>query len=328
MSKLISVVTGVAGQDGSYLTEYLLSRGYYVIGITKKHNSHNKYENLKFVINNKDFKLIEGDVTDPTLISRVLSDYRPHEWYNLAAASHVGQSFCEPSATFDIDAKAVITQLELIRQFSPYTRFYQASTSELFGGLKCPQEGYDESTPFHPRSPYGVAKLAAYWATKNYREAYGIYAVNGILHNHSSPRRGMDFATRKISHGVASIKLGLTSKVKMGDLSAFRDEGHSKDYCIAMNKMLKQDDPEDLLIATGSGATIDEMLRYTCQLADLTFDEIYEKDARFLRPSEVPFLKGNPKKAFEKLGWRPTYSWKELLEEMYYYDLQLLKREK
>lgn len=324
MSGLTAVITGVAGQDGSYLAEHLIFMGYNVIGITKKHTTLNNYENISSILKDKKFKLIEGDITDVTLISRVIIDYKPHEWYNLAAASHVGQSFLEPIHTFNIDASSVIGQLEVLRQFSPYTRFYQASTSELFGGLKCPREGYDEETPFHPRSPYGVAKLAAYWAVKNYREAYGLYAVNGILHNHSSPRRGMDFATRKITNGVAKVKLGIDTKVRMGDLSAFRDEGHSKDYCIAMHKMLQQDDPEDLLIATGEGATIQEMLEYVCLLAELPFEQVYEKDSRFLRPSEVPFLKGNPTKAKQKLGWKPEYTWKKLLKEMYENDLSIL----
>lgn len=326
MGGLTAVITGVAGQDGSYLAEHLVSMNYNVVGITKKHTTLNNYENISSLLRNKKFKLIEGDINDTTLISRTIIDYKPHEWYNLAAASHVGQSFLEPVYTFNIDANSVISQLEMIRQFSPYIRFYQASTSELFGGLNCPKEGYDETTPFHPRSPYGVAKLAAYWAVKNYREAYGLYAVNGILHNHSSPRRGMDFATRKITSGVAKVKLGLDSKVRMGDLSAFRDEGHSKDYCIAMHKMLQQDVPEDLLIATGDGATIQEMLEYVCSLAELPFEEVYEKDSRFLRPSEVPFLKGNPQKAMQKLDWKPEYTWKKLLKEMYENDLSILDK--
>jgi len=180
---LTAVITGVAGQDGSYLSELLLSKGYRVIGIALRHGTLDKYMNINHLLVNKNFSLYEGNVADSTLVSRVLHDHKPHEWYNLAAMSHVGQSFREPLVTFDIDARAVISQLEMIRQISPYTRFYQASTSELFGGLSCPEEGYDEESPFHPRSPYGVAKLAAFWAVKNYREAYGLYACNGILHN-------------------------------------------------------------------------------------------------------------------------------------------------
>lgn len=277
--------------------------------------------NIDHLLGNKNFKLFEGDITDQTLISRILHDHKPHEFYNLAAMSHVGQSFREPLSTFDVDARAVIGQLEMIRQISPYTRFYQASTSELFGGLTCPKEGYDESSPFHPRSPYGVAKLAAFWAVKNYREAYGLFACNGILHNHSSPRRGYDFATRKITRGVARVKLGLQETLKMGNLAAFRDEGHSKDYVRAMWMMLQTDDPEDYLVATGSGATIREMFEYVCELADLNPAVVYEMDPRFMRPSEVPFLLGNPSKIKRQLGWEPEYSWKALLKEMYEADL-------
>ena len=242
---LTAVITGVAGQDGSYLAELLLNKGYTVVGIAKRHGTSDKYQNIDHLFNKDNFKFIEGDIVDTTLISRVLHQHHPHEWYNLAAMSHVGQSFKEPLATFDVDAKAVIGQLECIRQITPYTRFYQASTSELFGGLNCPPEGYSEGSAFNPRSPYAIAKLAAYWAVRNYRAAYDIFACNGILHNHSSPRRGYDFATRKITRGVAKVKLGLEKTIKMGNLSAFRDEGHSKDYCKAMYLMLQQEKPDD-----------------------------------------------------------------------------------
>lgn len=322
---LTAVITGVAGQDGSYLAELLLKKGYRVVGLTLRHGTLVKYMNIDHLLGNKNFKLFEGDITDQTLISRILHDHKPHEWYNLAAMSHVGQSFREPLSTFDVDARAVIGQLEMIRQLSPYTRFYQASTSELFGGLSCPREGYDERSPFHPRSPYGVAKLASFWAVKNYREAYGIFACNGILHNHSSPRRGFDFATRKITRGVARVKLGLQETLKMGNLSAFRDEGHSKDYVRAMWMMLQAERAEDYLVATGDGATIREMLEYVCSLAELDPDDVYEADERFMRPSEVPYLLGNPSKITKELGWKPEYSWKKLLKEMYENDLVLEK---
>ena len=322
---LTAVITGVAGQDGSYLAELLLSKGYRVIGVTKRHGTRSEYPNISNIVSNKNFVFIEGDVVDATLISRILHSHKPHEWYNLAAMSHVGQSFKEPLATFDIDARAVLGQLECIRQISPYTRFYQASTSELFGGLNCPDKGYDEESVFNPRSPYAIAKLAAYWAVRNYRTAYGMFACNGILHNHSSPRRGHDFATRKITRGVAKVKLGLETSVKMGDLSAFRDEGHSKDYCNAMHLMLQQDNAKDYLIATGAGATIEEMFRYVCELSGLSFNDIYEVNEKFMRPSDVPFLLGNPSKAMSELGWKPKYDWKGLLKEMYENDLEELR---
>ena len=190
--------------------------------------------------------------------------------------------------------------------------------------MTCPDEGYTESSKFHPRSPYGVAKLAAFWSVVNYREAYNLFACNGILHNHSSPRRGFDFATRKITHGVARVKLGLSDTLKMGNLDAFRDEGHSKDYCKAMWMMLQADEAEDYLVATGSGATIKEMLEYVCSLAELDPSVVYEMDERFMRPSDVPVLLGNPAKISRKLGWKPEYDWKKLLREMYENDIREL----
>jgi GDPmannose 4,6-dehydratase len=324
---LTAVITGVAGQDGSYLADFLLEKGYRVIGIALRHGTFSDYKNIRHLDGNQQFKLVEGNITDQTLISRILYDNKPHEWYNLAAMSHVGQSFREPLATFDVDAKAVIGQLEAIRQNSPYTRFYQASTSELFGGVSCPESGYTEDSKLHPRSPYGVAKLAAFWSVVNYREAYKMFACNGILHNHSSPRRGFDFATRKITHGVAKVKLGLEKTLKMGNLSAFRDEGHSKDYCRAMWMMLQAESPSDYLVATGSGATIKQMLEFVCDLAELDFDDVYEQDERFMRPSEVPFLLGNPEKIRRELGWEPKVDWKTLLKEMYENDIKLLSAE-
>tara|TARA_Y100000034_G_scaffold136459_1_gene213049 strand:- start:3719 stop:4705 length:987 start_codon:yes stop_codon:yes gene_type:complete len=322
---LIAVITGVAGQDGSYLAELLLEKGYLVIGITRRHGVNEKYKNIDHLFGHDNFRFIEGDISDTTLISRVLHQHRPHEWYNLAAMSHVGQSFREPLATFDVDARAVIGQLESIRQISPYTRFYQAATSELFGGVGCPEEGYDESSYFNPRSPYAIAKLAAYWAVRNYRVAYNVFACNGILHNHSSPRRGYDFATRKITRGIAGVKLGLQDCVRMGNLSSFRDEGHSKDYCKAMHLMMQQESPADYVVATGTGATIEEMFKYVCDLADLDFDDVYQVDERYMRPSDVPYLCGNPSKIMNELGWRPEYSWKSLLKEMYENDIKDLK---
>jgi GDPmannose 4,6-dehydratase len=325
---LKAVVTGVAGQDGSYLSEFLLEKGYHVIGITRRKSVDPGISNIAHLVDDDKFSLVYGDIPDSPLIFRILHDHKPHEWYNLAAMSHVGQSFKEPVSTFEVNANAVITQLEAINQVSPFTRFYQASTSELFGGLKCPADGYDIDSTFHPRSPYGVAKLAAFWAVKNYREAHDIYAVNGILHNHSSPRRGHDFATRKITHGVASVKLGLQDKLRMGNLEAFRDEGHAKDYVRAMHLMLQQDTPrpKDFVIATGGGATIRQMLEYVCSLAGLKLEDVYEEDPRFMRPSEVPYLKGNRSRALHELGWEPEYGWRDLLKEMYLNDYDSLSK--
>jgi GDPmannose 4,6-dehydratase len=323
---LTAVITGVCGQDGSYLAEHLLKNGYLVIGITRRRSTGREYENINHLLDVDKFKFIEGDVTDATLINRVLHQYSPDEWYNLAAQSNVGHSFREPMVTFDVNAKSVIMQLESIRINSPHIRFYQASTSELWGGLECPEGGYSESMSFHPRSPYGVSKLAAYWAVVNYREAYGMFACNGILHNHSSPRRGLDFATRKITDGVARVKLGLQDKLRMGNLSAFRDEGHSADFVKAMHLMLQQEVPDDYVIATSEGATIKEMFEYVCEIAELDFNDVYEMDERFMRPSEVPVLLGNSRKAREHLEWKPEYTWKALLREMYENDLNIWRK--
>jgi GDPmannose 4,6-dehydratase len=322
---LTAVITGVAGQDGSYLAELLLSKGYAVIGILRRKSTGNNLQNLSEVIDNENFTLVYGDLTDSTFIYRVLYDYKPVEWYNLAAMSHVGQSFKEPVSTYDINAISVLKQLEAIRLISPYTKFYEACTSEVLGGVGCPKEGYTEESMFYPKSPYGVAKLSAFWSTKNYREAYNLFACSGILHNHSSPRRGIDFATRKITKGVANIRFGNQKHVSMGTLTSFRDEGHSKDYVKAMHLMLQQKEPEDFLIATGKGATIGEMLQYCCDLAGLNFDDVYERNELYCRPSEVNYLLGNPKKAKEKLGWEPVYTWQDLLKEMYLNDVSILK---
>jgi len=320
-----AVITGVAGQDGSYLAEHLMEEGYEVTGVTRRHSTDRDYSNISSLIGQDNFTFIEGDITDPPFVLGLVERTTPDEWYNLAAQSNVGHSFKEPTLVFEINAKAVILQLEFLRKLSGKTRFYQASTSELWGGLKCPPGGYNESLAFHPRSPYGIAKLSAYWATVNSREAYGMFACNGILHNHSSPRRGLDFATRKITRGVAKVKLGLSKTLKMGNLSAFRDEGHSKDYCRAMHLMLQQDSPKDYVVATGAGATIEEMFRYVCDLSGLRFEDVYELDKRFLRPSEVPVLLGDPSLVRKELGWEPKYDWKSLLKEMYENDLKELQ---
>ena len=312
-----AVITGVAGQDGSYLSEHLLNIGYNVIGITRRKSAKTSLSNLEKCIDNKNFELIYGDILDPLFIGNILSQYKPDEWYNLAAMSHVGQSFSEPNYVFRVNAEAVINQLELMKNHSRNTRFYQASTSELYGNTACPADGFTEESDMNPQSPYAIAKLAAYHAVKNYRKAYSLYACNGILFNHSSPRRGLDFATRKITNGLANIKMGIQDKIRMGNLSAFRDEGHSKDYCTAMHLMLQQDIPQDFVIATGMGATIEDMFKHVCSIADIKFEDAYEIDQRFLRPSDVPYLLGNASKAKNILSWKPVYNWRSLLKAMY-----------
>lgn len=317
----LAIITGVEGQDGSWLAEFLLSKSYKVVGVTRrKSNSAEPCENLDQVINNPNFKVVFGDITDPTFIADLIQWYRPDRYFNLAAMSHVGQSFKEPVATFNVNATALLYVLEAIRQHSPQTRFYQASTSELYGTTPCPAEGFVEEDIFHPRSPYGVAKLAAFHAVVNYREAYGLHASNGILFNHSSTRRGFDFATRKITRGIAAIKAGKAEHLYMGNMEAYRDEGHAKDYISAMHLMLEQDTPSDYVVATGEAASIKEMLEYVCELAGLRYEDVYRMDERFMRPSDIPWLKGNPAK-IKALGWQPEYDWKSLLREMYFHDL-------
>lgn len=319
-----AIVTGVLGQDGSYLAEYLLSLDYMVYGIYKRVSTGISLENVADAYGSPNLALIEGDICDPAFINDLIHQYKPDEYYGLAAQSHVGYSFKLPIETLHVNAEAVFVQLEAIRKFSPHTKFYNAATSELFGGHECPDTGFSETDRFNPRSPYAIAKLTAYHAVKNYREGYGLFAASGILFNHSSPRRGIDFATRKITSGIADIRAGKAKTVKMGNLEAFRDEGHSKDYVKAMHLLLQQEVPDDYVVATGTGATIREMLEYVCSLADLNPDEVYVQDERFMRPSEVPFLKGNPAK-INAIGWAPEYGWQELLKEMYENDLKISK---
>lgn len=326
----VAVITGVAGQDGSYLAEYLLYKDYYVIGLARRNSTSKFFQNINH-IDEANFLLMEGDLCDPTCISRILVDYSPHEFYNLGAQSHVGYSFSNPVETFRVNALSVVMHLNLIKDISPETRYYQAGTSEILGGIDCPKEGYSENFNSNPRSPYAVSKTSAYHTVKNFRESFGLYAVTGILFNHSSPRRGHDFATRKITSSIAKIKNGTQRKVRMGNLSAFRDEGHSEDYVEAMWMMLNQDyiagkKEEDYIVSTGAGATIENMFRHVCNLAELRFEDVYEVDKRFLRPSDVPYLLGNSSKIKKDLGWKPKYSWESLLSEMLEKDIEICNK--
>jgi len=323
-----AIITGAAGQDGSYLSEFLLNNGYKVIGLSRRKSTGSNLENLSNSLKNKNFSLVEGDLSDPTCISRLLIDYKFHEFYNLGAQSHVGYSFKNPIDTFRVNAESVIMHLSYLKDLSPFTRYYQASTSEILGGVDCPKGGYNESFKACPRSPYAVSKASAHFSVINARNSYGLYAVSGILFNHSSKRRGFDFATRKITSGVAKVKLGLRDSLKMGNLSAFRDEGCSLDYVKAMWMMLNQDliknkSPEDYIVSTGDGATIEDMFRYVCSLANLRFEDVYELDERYLRPSDVPFLLGDSYKIKKDLGWKCEYTWKKLLRDMYLNDLSV-----
>lgn len=321
-----AIITGVSGQSGSYLAEYLLGLGYEVYGVYRRVSTGNNFDNIAAILNNPRFHLYPGDICDYPFMFQLIDDIKPDEFYNLAAASHVGQSFSEPTVVFRTNAEAVIAQLDAIRKFSPKTRYLQASTSEMHGTSFCPPEGWNEDSPFYPRSPYAVAKVAAHNAVRNYRERKNdaIYSCASICHNHESPRRGMDFVTKKITHGVASVKLGLQQHVELGNLKAYRDWGHAKDYVQAQHLILQQDEPEDYVVATGQPASVRDALEYVCQEAGLDFDDVYRQNPKYMRPSDVPYMKGDATK-LRNLGWRPNYNWKSLLTEMYYHDLDLLK---
>lgn len=321
-----AIVTGALGQDGSYLVEYLRSLNYHVVGITRRRSSDAlSYGHLKHLRDDKHFELYHGDITDPIFITDLLCKYFPDEYYNLAAQSHVAHSFKNPIETHINDGMAVVTQLSLIEKHSPGTRFYQASTSELFGGLNCPVTGYTEQSVFYPRSPYAVAKLTAHASVINFREAYGLYACAGILFNHGSPRRGLDFVERKITNTIAKIKLGLSKEIMLGNLDAYRDLGHSKDYVRAQHLML-QSNPNEYVIATGKTYQIKDIVDIVFELSGIKNKEDYIKfDPKMLRPSEVPYLLGNPNKALQELDWKPNYNLISLLEEMYENDFNLLK---
>ncbi len=319
-----AIITGCLGQDGSYLSEYLLELGYKVYGVTRRKSTDaESWGFLEHLKENINFKLVYGDITDSIFISNLISDVKPDKFFSLGAQSHVGYSFTNPYATFETDACAVVHILSAIQKHSPKTKFYQASTSELFGGIDCPKTGYTERSQFHPRSPYGVAKLAAHWATINFREAYGMFACAGILFNHESERRGLDFVTRKITNGVARIKAGLDSHITMGNMDAYRDWGYAKDYVKMMNMMLDANEPKEYVIATGKTYSIEQLAETAFGMAGIyNWKDYIKTDERFMRPSEVPYLLGNPEKASNDLGWVPETSFQDLIKIMLYSDLK------
>ena len=319
----IALITGITGQDGSYLAELLLEKGYNVYGI-KRRTSDLNYGNVKHL--KDDINLIYADMTDlPSLISAV-KKAQPDEVYNLAAQSFVQTSWEQPILTGETDAMGVTNILEAIRMEKPDAHFYQASTSEMFGKVQeMPQR---ETTPFYPRSPYGVAKLYGHWITKNYRESYDMFACSGILFNHESPRRGLEFVTRKVSMAVARIKHGLQDKVYLGNLDSKRDWGFAGDYVKAMWLMLQQETPDDFVIATGETHTIREMCEVAFNYVGLDYNDYVEIDPRFFRPAEVEVLLGSPEKAKEKLGWEPEVSFKQLIEMMVQSDLDKVAKMK
>lgn len=315
-----ALISGVTGQDGSYLAELLLDKGYDVVGF-KRRTSNEGYGNAAHLLN--DIRIIEGDLLDQSSLNYLIKEARPDEVYHLAAQSHVGTSFTQPLYTADCTGLGTLRLLEAIKEFKPDAKFYNAATSELFGQVReMPQK---ETTPFHPRSPYGIAKQFGYWTTVNYREGYKMFATNGILFNHSSPRRGEEFATRKITRSAAKIKLGLQGKLKMGNIKARRDEGHAKDYVEAMYLMLQHHTPDDFVISTGETHSIEEMIEVTFSHVGLDWHQYVEIDQNLFRPAEVSVLCGDCSKAKDVLNWKPKYNWKELLIEMVENDLRLLQ---
>ena len=344
----VALITGITGQDGAYLAEFLLKKGYIVHGIKRRSSSFNTgrvdhlYQDLHE--ENVKFFLHHGDLTDATNLIRIIQEVQPDEIYNLAAQSHVQVSFDTPEYTANADALGTLRLLEALRilGLTKRTRFYQASTSELFGKVQeIPQT---ETTPFYPRSPYAAAKIYAYWIVVNYREAYGIYACNGILFNHESPIRGETFVTRKVTRAVARIKLGLQDKLYLGNLNSKRDWGYAGDYVEAMWMMLQQDEPDDFVIATGQTRSVREFVQAAFNNAGLhlewrgsgleevgidsaTGKVLVQVDPRYFRPTEVDFLLGDPAKAREKLGWVPKVTFEELAAMMVSEDLQQAKRD-
>ncbi len=312
-----ALITGITGQDGSYLAELLLSKGYKVVGIRRRTSTDNCWRIVHLL---DQLELYDCDVTDQAGVIRAVEQAAPDEIYNLAAQSFVPTSFNEPYATGIVTGLAVVNLLEAVRIVNPRIRFYQASSSEMFGAVReTPQK---ESTPFYPRSPYGAAKLYAHWITVNYRESYGIHASSGILFNHESPRRGPEFITRKVSIAAARIKLGLQAKVPVGNLSASRDWGYAGDYVWAMWRMLQQENPGDYVVATGRSHTIEDLLETAFSYLDLDWRNHVVQDPRFFRPSEVDYLLGDATKAKKELGWEPTVSFEELVRMMVRADLE------
>jgi GDPmannose 4,6-dehydratase len=320
LTKKTALITGITGQDGSYLAELLLEKGYRVVGMTRR-TSTEVHERIQHVVG--DLEIVSGDLLDQTSMTTIVADVRPDEVYNLAAQSFVPASWTQPVLTGEFTALGVTRALEAVRAVDTKIRFYQASSSEMFG--KVTEVPQSEETSFYPRSPYGVAKVYGHWITVNYRESYDMFACSGMLFNHESPRRGMEFVTRKITDGVARIKLGLAKELRLGNLEAQRDWGFAGDYVRAMWLMLQQAVPDDYVIATGRTHTVREFVRVAFESAGLgSFEPYVVVDPRFVRPAEVDLLIGDPSKAKRGLGWEPTVSFEELIEMMVRADVDRL----
>jgi GDPmannose 4,6-dehydratase len=316
-----ALITGITGQDGSYLAELLLKKGYRVVGVVRRSSTVTS-ERIKHILD--DITIVQGDLQDQGSLLSLLEEYKPTEVYNLAAQSFVPTSWNQPALTGDVTAIGVTRLLEAIRFVDPSIRFYQASSSEMFGKvLEVPQR---ESTPFYPRSPYGVAKMYGHWITVNYRESFNIFATSGILFNHESPRRGLEFVTRKITDAVARIKLGLAKELRLGNLESQRDWGFAGDYVTAMWLMLQQDHPDNYVIGTGETHAVREFCEIAFSHVDLDYKDYVAQDEKFYRPAEVDLLISDPSKARAVLKWEPTVSFKELVTMMVDSDMARLKK--
>ena len=317
-----ALVTGVNGMDGSHLADFLLDKGYEVWGLERR-TSHRNRINTGHLVDNPNFHFIDGDLTDQNSLYRALQKSDPDEVYNLAAQSFVGVSWDIPEATGDVNALGTLRMLEAIREYNPAIKFYQACTSEMYG--KMVENPANESTPFYPRSPYGVAKLYAYWITKNYRESYDMFACSGILFNHESERRGIEFVTRKISDAVARISLGMADGISLGNLDSKRDWGYAPDYVEGMWLMLQQDQPDDFVLATGNTHSIRDFLDLAFDAIGISeWEEYVTQDPRFYRPAEVDVLRGDFSKAKQVLGWQPKVDLKEMVSRMVRNDIERL----
>lgn len=322
MTQKTALISGVTGQDGSFLAELLLEKGYKVIGIRRRTSTFNT-SRIEHLYDNPNLILEWGNVTDAYSLYRIINQYKPDEIYNLAAMSHVRVSFDVPEETLDSVAKGTLNFLNIIKEHCPQAKFYQASSSEMYGVAPCPATGYTETCVMEPASPYAAAKLYAHHLVKNYRTGYGLHLNSGILFNHESPRRGETFVTRKITQAAAKIKLGKQDRLVLGNLEAKRDWGHAKDYVEAMWLMLQQDKPDDYVIATGETHKVQEFLEVVFDHANLSIPiYVYSNAERYIRPQEVPFLLGDASKAKRVLGWQPKTTFEELAIEMYEDDLK------
>jgi GDPmannose 4,6-dehydratase len=315
-----ALITGITGQDGSYLAEFLLAQGYEVAGVTRRTSSH-RHERISHLEGR--LRILSADLLDQSSLASVLAEARPHEVYNLAAQSFVPTSWSQPVLTAEFTALGVTRLLEAIRSVDPDIRFYQASSSEMFGNVR--QVPQDEDTPFHPRSPYGVAKCYGHWITVNYRESYGLHACSGILFNHESERRGLEFVSRKVTDGAARIALGLGSELLLGNLDAKRDWGWAPDYVEAMWRMLQQPTAEDYVVATGETHSVRDLVEIAFARVGLDWRRHVRSEPKLVRPAEVDLLLGNASKARDRLGWKPRISFREMVERMVDADVERLR---